>query len=129
MPKNLLATPNSANSDINLPIEECIEHGNEDIVRVRFLSAHKNSYIYQAYIQFDSTQVMVWYCTCTTGTRTVGCCSHVAVAIWFLGYEHHQVTTTRQPSGTNIINIHYSEDISDFDPAYDDEGNCLYTLK
>ena len=65
---------------------------------------------------------------CTAGTRTVGCCSHVAVAIWFPGYERHQDTTTRQPSATNTINIYYSEDISDFEPSSDAEEDYLYTL-
>ena len=123
-------TTELTDSDVNFPIEECAEHGNEDIVRLRFRSAHKNSSIYQTYVQFDSTQVMAWYCTCKAGIRTVGCCSHVAAAIWFLGYERHQVTATRQPSATNTINIHYSEDISDFEPSSDDEEeNYLYTLK
>ncbi|CAF4139972.1 unnamed protein product, partial [Rotaria sordida] len=39
--------------------------------------------------------------TVTIRPRTVGCCSHVAAAIWYLSYERHQTTTNRQPSSTN----------------------------
>jgi hypothetical protein len=72
---------------------------------------------------------MGWYCTCIAGTRTVGCCSHVGAAIWFLGYEHYQFTTNRQPSATNTQNTHYAENISDFEPSSgDEEDHDLYTL-
>ena len=110
-------------------MEECIEEGAEDIIRIRFRSAHKNTCNYHTYIQFDSTQVIAWYCTCPGGARVVGCCSHVASAIWFLGYERHQPTTARKPSATNTTNIDYADNISDFEPSSDDEhDDTRYTL-
>ncbi|CAF4618720.1 unnamed protein product, partial [Rotaria magnacalcarata] len=113
--------------DLDFPIEACTEHGAEDIIRLRFRSAHK-SCTYHTYIQFDSTQVIAWYCTCIPGPRTVGCCSHIAAAIWFLGYERYQSTTNRQPSSTNTTNIHYADNISDFEPSSDEEDNSyIYT--
>jgi hypothetical protein len=30
------------------------------------------------------------YCTCKSGSRTVGCCAHVTSVIWYLGYARHQ---------------------------------------
>jgi hypothetical protein len=46
-----------------------------------------------------------------------------------MGYERYRVTTNRQPSATNTRNIHYADDISDFEPSFDDEeDNDLYTL-
>ncbi|CAF4661862.1 unnamed protein product [Rotaria sp. Silwood2] len=112
----------------NFPIEGCTQHGAEDIIRLRFRSAHKSS-TYHTYVQFDSTQIIAWYCTCTAGPRTVDCCSHVAAAIWYLSYERHQTTTTRQPSSTNTNAIQYADNISDFEPSSDDEENdSLYTL-
>ncbi|CAF3303856.1 unnamed protein product [Rotaria sp. Silwood2] len=113
---------------VNFPIEGCTQHGAEDIIRLRFRSAHK-SCIYHTYLQFDSTQIIAWYCTCTTGPRTVDCCSHIATAIWYLSYERHQATTNRQSSSTNANAIQYADNISDFEPSSDDEENdCLYTL-
>ncbi len=115
--------------NVDFPVAGCTEEGAEDIIRIRFRSAHKNRCNYHTYIQFDSTQVIAWYCTCPGGPRVVGCCSHIASAIWFLGYERYQTTTTRKPSTTNTTNIHYADDISDFEPSSDDEENdSLYTL-
>ncbi|CAM4961360.1 unnamed protein product [Rotaria socialis] len=92
--------------DVDFPIEACTQHGDEDIIRLRFRSAHK-ACIYHTYIQFDSTEVIAWYCTCMPGLQTVGCCSHIAAAIWFLGYERYQSTTNRQPSSTNTRNTQF----------------------
>lgn len=122
-------TTQLTDTDVDFSVEQCTENGNEDIVRFRFRSAHKNSCVYQTYVQYNSTEVIGWYCTCIAGTRTLGCCSHIASAIWFLGYEHYQLTTNRQPSATNTHNIHYAENISDFEPSSDDEeSHDLYTL-
>ncbi|CAF2034053.1 unnamed protein product [Rotaria magnacalcarata] len=65
-----------------------------------------------------------------TSPRTVGCCSHIAAAIWFLGYERYQSTTNRQPSSTNATNIQNADDISDFEPSSNDEDNSyIYISK
>ena len=115
--------------NVQFPIEECNEDGVDDVIRLRFRSAHRSSCTYQTYVQYDTTCIVGWYCTCPGGSRVVGCCSHVAASIWFLGFERHQPTTNRQPSATNTANIHYSENISDFEPSSDeDEGDSRYTL-
>ena len=114
--------------DVNLPIEACTEYDAEDAIRLRFRSAHK-SCSYFTHIQFDSTQVMAWYCICTAGSQTMGCCSHIAAAIWFLSFELHQATTNQQPSSTNTKMIQYANDIPDFEASSADEENYyLYTL-
>ena len=61
--------------------------------------------------------------TRSAGSRTVGCCSHICAAIWFLGYECYQETTNRQPSSTNMSNIQYADEISDFEPSSEEEEN------
>ena len=35
------------------------------------------------------TSIKAWGCTCHSGLRTVGCCSHVASIICFLSYAKH----------------------------------------
>ena len=113
---------------VNFPIEGCTQNGAEDIIRLRFRSAHK-SCTYNTYVQYDTTQVIAWCCTCTAGPRTVGCCSHIAATIWYLGYERHQIMTNQQPSSTNANAIQYSDNISDSEPSSDDEENdYLYAL-
>ena len=106
----------------NFPIEGCTQHGVEDIIRLQFLLAHK-SCTYHTYVQYDTTQIIAWYCTCTARLRTVGCWSHVAVAIWYLSYEHHQIITNRESSSTNTNTIQYTDNISNFEPSSDDEDN------
>ena len=78
-------------SDINLRIEECTDMMTKELFDSDFCRRLKNSCIYRTCVQFDSTQVMARYCACKAGTRIVGCCSHMAAAVWFLSYERHQV--------------------------------------
>ena len=39
------------------------------------------------WVEFSSSNVTGWYCTCKIGARTVGCCPHVASVVWYLGYQ------------------------------------------
>lgn len=32
--------------------------------------------------------IVEYYCSCATGARTMGCCSHVMTILWFLGFAH-----------------------------------------
>ncbi|CAF3434110.1 unnamed protein product [Rotaria socialis] len=111
-----------------IPLDENIdEQGIEVPIEISVFS--KRLY-YHTYSQFDSTQVIASYCTCIPDPRTVDCCLHIAAAIWLLGYERYQSTTNRQPSSTNITNVQYADDISDFEPSSDDEHNSyIYTSK
>lgn len=34
--------------------------------------------------------ILCYYCTCKSGARTLGACSHVVSAIWYLGYARHE---------------------------------------
>ena len=105
-----------------------MQHGAEDIILLRFRSAHK-SCSYYTYVQFTSAQIIAWYCTCRAGPRTVGCCSHVATAIWYLSYERHRTKTNRQSFSTNINSICYADNISDFELLSDvEENDYFYTL-
>lgn len=43
-------------------------------------------------MEYKSTsgeKITRYYCTCKIGARTLGCCSHVASVIWYLGYRRH----------------------------------------
>lgn len=43
-----------------------------------------------------------YFCTCETGSRTVGCCSHVMTIIWFLGYAQYNVIHVPNRNITNV---------------------------
>ena len=36
-----------------------------------------------------SDSIICNYCTCRNGARTVGCCAHVIIIIWYLGYAEN----------------------------------------
>ena len=51
-------------------------------------SRHINSIQYRTYVKYkpyenEVKSICGWYCTCKNGTRTTGCCSHVASLILF----------------------------------------------
>ncbi len=51
-------------------------------------SRHSNQVSYRVYVKYKPSistihSIESWYCTCENGSRTVGCCSHVASVILF----------------------------------------------
>ncbi|CAM4975482.1 unnamed protein product [Rotaria socialis] len=93
----------------------------------KMVNTHKKSSQYYTYIQFDPNQILAWYCTCRSGPRVVGCCSHGAAGIWFLGYERHQLETNQQPSSINFANLHYCDSISDYEDSSDEDNDARYS--
>ena len=51
-------------------------------------SRHSKSTLYKVYIRYipntrDDSSIQSWFCTCKSGSRTVGCCSHISAIIWY----------------------------------------------
>ena len=46
--------------------------------------------------------VCEYYCSCESGARTVGCCSHLMTIVWFLGYAQYHGIQLPNP---NICNV------------------------
>ncbi|CAF0967090.1 unnamed protein product [Didymodactylos carnosus] len=92
-----------------------------DLCRVIPKSAHSKRKTYYPTIRFSKSKVVGWYCQCPIGSRVVGCCSHVASAIWFLGFERWQSHQRVQSSGSHLLNASDSIQITDFED--DDEDN------
>jgi hypothetical protein len=68
------------------------------LLRARIQSRHISAKCYFVWIRYDTESVHEWYCQCKAGARTVGCCSHVASVICYLGfYRYHRdkIPTTR----------------------------------
>lgn len=70
-----------------------------DILRVKLQSRHTSSKQYQLWIRYERDSfdpIRGWYCQCKNGARTLGCCAHcIASALWYLGYDRHQVNAPR----------------------------------
>lgn len=87
---------------------EMLRHENRlpwaGLIRVRVYSRFRNATKYQLWIAYRSTleeiendemeehddPIQGHYCTCKSGSRTVGTCAHIASVIWYIGYARHQ---------------------------------------
>jgi hypothetical protein len=90
-----------------------------DVMRASIQSRHTNAKKYDVWIEYSSTNVTGWYCTCKGGSRVLGCCAHISAIVWFLGYARHHREVMNQRS--NSFNDHltdavdYSSDVSSSD--------------
>lgn len=64
---------------------------NQRIIQVKIQSRHVSSKVYKIWIEYDELEGTIdgWYCTCKSGARTLGCCSHITSVLWYLGYYRH----------------------------------------
>lgn len=72
------------------------------IIKVQLQSRHKNRTKYRTYVKYDQDlkgveSILGWYCECQNGSRTVGCCSHIAGLIYYLSNLIHK-ETIRKPA-------------------------------
>ena len=88
---------------------EVMRHS-DTILRCKIGSRHKSSTEYFCCIEYSMDEVdskeydsddelaekfdeqlpiKSWYCQCSAGARTCGCCAHVATIIWYLGYARY----------------------------------------
>ena len=57
-----------------------------DMICANVQSRHSNNNKHDVWIQYSRTNISGWYCTCRSGGRGLGCCSHIPSIIWFLGH-------------------------------------------
>ena len=63
----------------------------QTFVKFEVQSRHRKSKMYRCYIQYQPDYNNIdgiegHYCECANGSRTVGCCAHVAAVICYLGH-------------------------------------------
>ncbi|CAK1587666.1 unnamed protein product [Parnassius mnemosyne] len=74
------------------------------LIRGRIKSRHHSGRAYYTYIllarQETSWDKMIagYYCSCTSGQRTVGCCAHIMTVVWYLGWARYQNSITAPAS-------------------------------
>ena len=73
---------------------------NSMILKMLVQSRHSKNKQYRCYIEYDPTledvdAITRHYCECGNGARTVGCCSHVAAVVFFLGHVRYQYRVIR----------------------------------
>jgi hypothetical protein len=89
---------------VNYTIHRCKEF--PDLIKVRTQSGHVSRVKYHPIIRFSTEEITNWWCDCSAGNRFIGCCSHIASAIWFLSFERWQTPAGRIPSGNFINFVH-----------------------
>lgn len=117
-----LSSSENTEEKMQFIVELCKEH--EDLIRARFQSRHSNRKRHVATVQFNGEEeqpIQGWYCTCSSGAREVGMCSHVTALLWHMGVERTRNTTFVNPLGAaNLLNaiddsISFSDDETDSD--------------
>lgn len=100
--------------DSNL-LRELSSTNNLYLVRGRIQSRHVSGKIYFIYILVDSSltskeAIIQYCCNCIVGRRTVGCCAHVMVVIWYLSWARYQNTITPPAPFLDNILIEYENE-------------------
>ena len=93
------------------------------LMRASLQSRHSNAKKHNVWLQYSSSNIIGWYCTCKSGEWGLGCCSHVACVLWFLGYARyhrealnqcsesfHEFLTDAADDSSDISNIDEDED-------------------
>ncbi|CAM4906565.1 unnamed protein product [Rotaria socialis] len=117
--------------DLEFIVELCPKQS--DLVRVRFQSGHSNNKCHTATVQFDETvinPIVGYYCTCISGSREVGCCSHVAAVLWHRGVQRAAINPATDPlSAVNSMqSVHDSIYHTFADEEPDDDNHIRYSL-
>ncbi|CAF4592728.1 unnamed protein product, partial [Rotaria socialis] len=62
----------------------------KNILKAQLQTRHRSGVLYNLYIQYSNNKINGWYCQCRSGSRVIGCCSHIAAVIWYLGFARHK---------------------------------------
>jgi hypothetical protein len=119
------AEEKTSTTDLTGPVDYTIYMCKEfsNLIRVPTQSAHVNRLTYNPIIQYTSDKILDWWCDCPMGNGLLGCCSHIASAIWFLSFERWQVHNRQMPSGDFINLAIDARQVSDFYDSTDDEDD------
>lgn len=102
------------------------------ILLAEIQSRHKNSAIYRSFIKYlpnsnEPCAISSWYCNCLCGSRTVGCCSHIASIIYYLSFARHDSDLKYKFPAAHLNDFFHtvessdSESESEEEPDYDEE--------
>lgn len=78
-------TQRERNDDLQIDVANQLAN----TIRLRIWSRFQNRVKHQIWIEYGH-EIIGYYCTCKSGARTVGTCSHVASVLWFLGYSRFE---------------------------------------
>lgn len=82
-----------------------------------------------ATVQFDNNDddepIQGWFCTCSAGSRVIGCCAHITALVWHLGVSRGEINALDDPLSANNLLLHVNDCIQYSDSeSSDDENNA-----
>lgn len=83
--------------------KSCLNFDKSKILFLIIRSKHSKATKYRVYCKYNPNikspdSIEWWYCTCKTGERTVGCCTHVATIVYFFSYAQY-LDSISDPAG------------------------------
>jgi hypothetical protein len=114
---------------LEFTVELCREH--DDLVRAKFQSRHSKRNKHIATVQFDDKEqkpIQGWYCTCSSGARDVGMCSHVAALLWHLGVDGAVLPSAAHPLSAVHLLAAIDDSMKFSDNEYDSDDNNRLSL-
>lgn len=98
-PRNRISALDYAKFGINVSVPV--------LVKAYMKSRFRSTKSHHIFVLIDKAKtgrdsIIEYYCTCETGSRTVGCCSHVMSIIWYLGYGQYNDIHVPNPNITNV---------------------------
>ncbi|CAF4644902.1 unnamed protein product, partial [Didymodactylos carnosus] len=82
--------------------EILVSTDNSNLLRANIQSKQSNRKNYNVIVEYNRKTVTGYCCECPNGNRTVGCCSHVASIMWYLGIARYDTKKLNTPSNSYI---------------------------
>ena len=97
------------------------------MIKVQIQSRHRESLTYNLYIQYSTTSITERYLQCRSGSRVIGCCSHIASVMWYLAFA---IRTPQHPRQHLNSHIEILDNVCDCtDPSsHGDDSQALNSL-
>lgn len=100
-------------------------------MRAKIQSRHSNKTKYSVYVMYDTKDSSVdslkgWLCSCKSGKRTVGCCSHIATIVYYLSFGKYNQQQERMAGNLSVIFRSFDLVESDEDDFEEDEDEIDY---
>ena len=105
--------------------KEKIDKDGKKILFAEIQSRHRNAIKYRSFIKYspysnDSNAICSWYCTCLSGSRTIGCCSHIASIVYYLSFARHSSDFSISYPASHLDNFFHVAESSDSES----DSNC-----
>ncbi|CAF2002112.1 unnamed protein product [Rotaria magnacalcarata] len=100
----------------------------QNLLRANLQSKHSNRKDYNVLIQYNDQTVIAACCACRNGNRNIGCCSHIASIIWYLGiarHDKHKYLNHRSSSYMKLFED--AAEVSDRSSDEEDDDAILYS--